>query len=43
MSKLTREGFRAMHQQAAEALERSRVIPERADLRRYGLHRQRRP
>lgn len=24
MSKLTREGFRAMHEQAAEALERSR-------------------
>lgn len=41
MSKLTREGFRAMHQQAAEALERKQIIPERADLCRYGLYRQR--
>ena len=47
MSKLTREGFRAMHQQAAEALMTARgagteqIIPERADLCRYGLYRQR--
>ncbi len=43
MSKLTREGFRAMRRTGGGGAGTEQIIPERADLCRYGLYRQRVP